>query len=60
MPACPPFAKAVEVEVNHGRGVECERVTKDEAADDSYNERASQLGAHAGSSHRFASSPAPV
>ena len=44
----PTIREAVEVEVNHGRGVECERVTKDEAADDSYNERASQFGAHAG------------
>ena len=47
-PACPPFAKAVEVEVNHRRGVECERLTKDEAADDCYAEWPAQLGADAG------------
>ena len=43
-PASPPFAKAVEIEVNHRRGVECERLTKDEAADDCYAEWPAQLG----------------
>ena len=43
MPAFPPFAKPIEIQVNHRRGVERERLAKDEAADDSYAEWPPQL-----------------
>ena len=52
MPARPPFAKAVEIEINHRRSVECERLTKDEAADDRCAEWPSQLCTHAGRSSK--------
>jgi len=47
-PAFPPFAKAIEVEINHRRGVESEGLTKDKAADDRYAKWPTQLGTHAG------------
>src|SRR5439155_26675633 len=47
-PACPPFAKAVEVEVNDRRSVESQRLAKDEAADYRYAERPPERGAHPG------------
>ena len=49
MPVFPPFAKAIEVEVNHRCGIKCEGLTKDEASDDRYAKRSAQLGTHAGS-----------